>query len=215
MIIGIAGAAGTGKSECADILVKRFGFVSVALADVLKRMCAEIFEFTDSQLFGPSEMRNALDERYPLGTDGIGFLTPRYALQTLGSEWGRRCNEDTWIRYALKVAASVMQGAIYTPSMGLQKYATKRPLPPGVVLPDVRYLNEVQAIKAIGGKIWSVERPQSYDEMSATWRRHSSEVALKNYDGSFDAVIHNDRSLEELQTQVMGIASIDYKLEQQ
>src|SRR5262249_21718742 len=126
-VIGICGRAGAGKDTAADVLVKEFGFVKVSLADPLKRICREVFAFTEEQLWGPSECRNEPDKRYrrrPSGYDANGrpidkcgclrenkrafmdaedyrdhlpcpavfsgdeFLTPRHALQQLGTEWG-------------------------------------------------------------------------------------------------------------------------------
>jgi hypothetical protein len=107
-LIGISGLAGAGKDTAAEILVKEFGFVRVALADPIKRICKEVFEFTDEQLWGSSERRNAVDERYLRGwlcaRSVSAFLTPRYALQTLGTEWGRDCYPDVWIDIAIRTA---------------------------------------------------------------------------------------------------------------
>jgi len=47
MIIGVAGNAGSGKDTVADHLVKHHGFVKVALADPLKRICREVFDFSE------------------------------------------------------------------------------------------------------------------------------------------------------------------------
>ena len=134
MIIGLCGQAGAGKDTVADFLVKNHSFVKVALADVLKRAAKEFFDFSDEQLWGPSSERNKPDPRYrrkPLQsrglfqqsveevqdigdqesfgvTDGL-YLTPRHALQQLGTEFGRACYSDVWVNYALRVAAEVLK----------------------------------------------------------------------------------------------------------
>lgn len=59
MIIGLIGKAGSGKSTVAKYLNKK-GYVEVALADPMKRFCRDVFEFSDEQLWGPSECRNAI-----------------------------------------------------------------------------------------------------------------------------------------------------------
>ena len=38
------------------------------------------------------------------------YLTPRHALQQLGTEWGRRCYNNTWIDYAIRVADFLLCG---------------------------------------------------------------------------------------------------------
>jgi len=62
-IVGISGQLGSGKDSAADRLVDEFGFVKVALADPLKRYAFRVFDFTEQQLWGPSEFRNTPDGR--------------------------------------------------------------------------------------------------------------------------------------------------------
>jgi hypothetical protein len=56
--------AGAGKDEAAVPLLQN-GFVSVAFADIMKRICVEVFGFTVEQCWGPSEERAKEDTRYP------------------------------------------------------------------------------------------------------------------------------------------------------
>ena len=63
-IVGITGQAGSGKDTVADHLVAEHGYVKVALADPIKRFGREVFGFTDTQLWGPSEHRNEVDKRF-------------------------------------------------------------------------------------------------------------------------------------------------------
>lgn len=62
--IGISGFSGSGKDEVAKSLVKR-GAIQLGLADPAKRHMADLYEFTEQQLFGPSQFRNGGDLRYP------------------------------------------------------------------------------------------------------------------------------------------------------
>jgi hypothetical protein len=64
MIIGIAGAAGSGKDTVAGFISEYSKTVSVAQADPMKRFAAQVFGFSEFQLWGPSEARNGVDERY-------------------------------------------------------------------------------------------------------------------------------------------------------
>lgn len=178
MLLGIAGLAGSGKDTVANMLVERFAFTKVSLADPLKRICKDVFDFTDEQLWGPSEHRNAPDARW----DG---LTPRYALQQLGTEWGRRMHPDVWVRYMIRSAQA-------------QKA--------DVVTADVRFPNELEAIHAAGGKVWKIIRPNAGLEGEAA--THSSETALDGYDAKFDAIIFNDASLGDLEDAVCKIARV-------
>lgn len=141
MIVGISGKAGSGKSEVARYLVQQHGFVEVALADPIKRAAQEWFRFSDLQLWGPSEERNKPDARY----DG---LTPRKALQFLGTEVGRELCKDIWVIQAMRTAISLLadDSLGYTAQRGLFK-KPQESRTNGVVISDVRFENEVLALR--------------------------------------------------------------------
>jgi hypothetical protein len=239
-LIGICGRAGAGKSTAAAVLVKEFGYVEVALADPMKRICKEVFDFSDEQLWGPSEKRNAPDKRYPrLEEVGVthrmkeSFLTPRYALQTLGTEWGRHCYDDVWIDHAIRVAGILLDPSawstsdpdgqwMYNPQESVYKlYFNRGSLPKhmGVVISDIRFPNEVAAIKKAGGRIWKIERPEKSKSILrreaimqdqpmpdlADWRRHTSESYADGIEA--DLNIANVGSLEVFQSMVRDLAS--------
>ena len=64
-IIGIGGQAGAGKDTVAGMMMKlQPGSVSIAQADPIKWLGRYGFDFTEDQLWGPSENRNGLDRRY-------------------------------------------------------------------------------------------------------------------------------------------------------
>ncbi len=62
-LIGILGGSRSGKDTVAEFINGYLGGVSVAQADPMKRFAKKIFQFTDDQLWGPSDSRNAIDER--------------------------------------------------------------------------------------------------------------------------------------------------------
>jgi hypothetical protein len=220
MIVGISGLAGSGKDTAGDFLCRDYGFVKVSFADVLKRICKDVFDFTDEQLWGPSEERNKSDPRYPRKQRHEGsdrgervvyetdtFLTPRYALQTLGTEWGRDCFPDIWVRYALTIATAIdgREGVSYTAQQGVFKSA--RPPISGVAIPDVRFKNEIDAIKKIGGKVVRITRPGA--GLSGAAAVHPSEAEMASIpDDDFDFVIENTTgSLERYRSQVAKLAA--------
>lgn len=128
MIIGISGLSGSGKDTLADMMVKEYDFVKIGIADPMKRICKKIYDFSDEQLWGPSEKRNSIDKRYPrtehvLSIDSTNcqvcgidknfinmtcYLTPRYALQILG-DWGVNCYCDTWSDIAVHTAQELLK----------------------------------------------------------------------------------------------------------
>jgi hypothetical protein len=64
-IICISGFAGSGKDAAASLLVNKYGAVQTGLADPGKRHMADAYDFSEQQLFGPSQFRNAGDLRIP------------------------------------------------------------------------------------------------------------------------------------------------------
>lgn len=181
MIIGLSGFAGVGKDTIADCLVLQHGFVKMSVADPLKRAAADIFGFTNGQLWGPSSMREQVDIRYPrqhTWSPGCSFegavqkqlpvyclccstpfeeqakqcyLTPRYVLQLLGTEFGRHCYDSVWIELAMRTATSLLKGkkTAYSSQTGVFTAPDVKP-PRGVVLPDIRFRNELEGIKKFG-----------------------------------------------------------------
>lgn len=235
-ILGITGHANAGKDTVANVFVERYGFKRVGLADPFKRFCRRVFEFTDTQLWGPSEHRNGVDSRYgaydspawadasarlhTLGRDWIRLvitpsvaaqldervetafadlvewfhwlgthyahdLSPRVVLQSLGSEWGRQtvC-EDIWINYAVAHAKHQI----------VEKDAI------GVVISDVRFFNELKAVKEAHGKLIRIVRPATDGlSLSTGIAGHASESQQTGFhDDEFDFLINNDGTLKDL-----------------
>ncbi len=261
-IIGITGQAGSGKDTVADHLVQRHGYVKIALADPIKRLGREVFGFTDDQLWGPSEKRNAHDKRYDyfcsirpggakfgpktplecaakdcnagwysaakafqayadewladvlpggdldllytwfsaLGND-YARLSPRIMLQLLGTEWGRQAaDKNIWVNYMLRIANRVLEGEEYDRRVGLIGEAPGATALVGVIVSDVRFANELIAIKEAGGKLIRVRRPETDTLSSKTGiAGHPSEMEQKQFnDEDFNASLLNTHSLDEL-----------------
>ncbi len=78
-------------------------------------------------------------------------ISARFILQTLGTEWGRKVDPLMWVRYGHDVAADLQNGHFYTQTEGVRErnpgevstYA-------GVVIPDHRFFNEVEATQGVG-----------------------------------------------------------------
>lgn len=208
-IIGISGQAGSGKDTAADMLLAKEGFIKLSLADPIKRFAKELWDFSDDQLWGPSEFRNKPDERYPIGDD---FLTARKVLQHLGTEGGRAIDYDVWIRYAIKIATTLLTTKkewCYSPLYGLRTYF-KNGMPHilnfpeqvrAVVISDCRFKNEVKFIKEAGGKLIRVIRPGA--GLKGDFGKHQSEIEMESIpDDVFDLVIQNTGTLEDLQSNI-------------
>lgn len=264
--VGTTQTIGAGKDAAAEVLIAKHGFVRIGVADPLKRICRDVFDFSDDQLWGPSDSRNAPDKRYPRGSttgadnrkkynelsqeldrrvngpavgtnlpatdlkpmseselkklredinnyESWGWLTPRHALQQLGTQWGRDCYGDVWINYSLRIAHELLKdkSMAYTAKEGLiplvQQYSQgefeavenwPKPLN-GVVFSDIRFFNEYKAVKDAGGKVVRVRRFSWKKFNASVDKAHESETQLSGYaDDKFDYVIDNSGSLHDL-----------------
>lgn len=134
------------------------GFVRTSFAQPLKDACRVLFGLTDAHL---GDLKDVADPNLPTRS-----ATPRQILQEFGTDVMRKHYGDGfWVDRFV------------------------RDLPPGnVVVTDVRFQNEVDALRGLGGVIIKIERPGE-PKMS-----HASEQVD---DISADLVVVNDGSLED------------------
>jgi len=228
------GSAGAGKDEAARQLVQAHNYVPIAFADPLKRILKDVFDFTDDQLWGPSENRNKEDPRYPRTIFGGSplvhsaedhtqvCLTVRHALQTLGDGWGRNeCYEPIWAEYAIRMTNRLATGKFgYDQKLGLYQLAEARhssnpnfhcsgikggPVLIGVprtdvVLTDLRYQNEAEAVRKAGGKLVRVKRKVKEIKVSPDHKSENDLLSL--HDDDFDWVLDNNSTLTDLWARV-------------
>lgn len=130
-IIGITGRAGVGKDTLADYLELGHGYYRYSLAMPLKRGIEEMFSLS------PTVWDRENKERV---IPWIG-KSPRQLAQTLGTEWGRHLvADDIWLRCLGQVIDNLPSTA------------------EGLVIPDVRFENEANYIRARGGVVIRVLR---------------------------------------------------------
>lgn len=82
LILGLVGATGAGKSALSNRLVERDGYRHVHMGQPIKEMLASL-GLSQDELYGPPATRNAPSAQ-------LSGRSPRYAMQTLGTDWGRR-----------------------------------------------------------------------------------------------------------------------------
>lgn len=130
-LIGFCGPMGAGKTFAAQRLA-RAGFECMRFAEPLKRMVLALGLERDDVDGSRKETPSAK----------LGGRTPRHAMQTLGTEWGRLCmGPEFWVEAWAGLADA--------------RLAVGRK----IVVDDIRFANEVAAIRARGGLVIRVERP--------------------------------------------------------
>ncbi len=189
ILIGLAGRAKSGKDTVASIIKSQinkrgYGVKTIAFAAPLKRIVQELYAFDDQQMT-QHDLKEAGDKRYPR-PDGT-FLSPREAMQILGTEFGRRCYPNTWIDFGIRQAKKAMKP---------DNHFNAEAAGVSVVFTDCRFINEAKAILDIGGEVWRIRRPLA-DELPGM---HASETEMDSAEFCrlVTHVVHNDEGLEQL-----------------
>ncbi len=165
-VVGFAGKMGSGKTTAARHLIEQHGFERVRFAGPLKNMMYALG-------LSEAEVDGALKES---PCDLLGGKTPRFAMQTIGTEWGRQIIDDRlWIRAWRRAVEKTTPGA-------------------WIVADDVRYANEAAAIRDMGGVLIRIDRAA----VSRAAPSHSSEEIGFDCDFAFS----NDGSVEHFKQQV-------------
>lgn len=135
LVVGIAGAAGSGKSLVASMIP---GAAVVQLADPIYAAIAAMFSVPEASLRSQAIKATPLPQAM--------FTTPRKLLQTLGTEWGRNLiSEQIWILQASNRITKLREAGAAV-----------------IAIPDVRFANEARWIRDdLGGVIWHVQREGS------------------------------------------------------
>jgi len=199
MIIGICGFIGSGKDTAADYLVGFHGFRRDSFAGTLKDAVAAVFGWDRELIEGRTPEARAWREQVDTWWAerlGMPLLTPRWILQYWGTEVCREhFHDDIWIA-------------------ALESRLARRS--DHTVISDVRFPNEIKAIKQQGGRIICVQRgiiPHWYDiackankgdTKAQHWLTdnaiHASETSWAGAD--FDSVINNNGRIDELYEQL-------------
>lgn len=137
------------------------------------------------------------------------ITTPRKILQKIGECLRDNINENIWVNALLNTyipfpAIDDTNSPIFNEveedlqgEFGISMSSIKKIYPIWVIT-DVRYPNEAEAIKNLGGVLIRIDRNTGFTD------NHISETALDNYDG-WDYVIDNNGTLENLFNQVKEI----------
>lgn len=167
IIVGLTGLRGSGKDTAAKVLIEKHGFTVVKFADPLKNMlrqyfkdCGASLEYIERCIEGDLK---ELPSPYLLGK------TPRHAMITLGTEWGRDLIGGTvWTSATLSAIDNVSGNVVVT---------------------DLRFENEYNVLKGIGAKMFRIERGLQLKDT------HPSETYIRTMPVK---VIENSGSIELL-----------------
>lgn len=204
-ILGITGLKGSGKDTIGDIICKNDeSYVKMSFADTLKDITAILMGWDRKLLQGDTiESREWREKADDYWSDVFGkMITPRIILQQLGTE----------------VLRNHFLQSIWVDSLKKKIMNTDK----NVVITDVRFPNEIDAIKELGGTIYRVERgeiPKWYYEVNnlrlaampetnilyiveGLDKIHESEWKWIGYDRP-EHIFKNDSTIEDLEKEVL------------
>lgn len=133
-LIAFTGLKGSGKDTASAVFVER-GYQHVKFADSLKEMLRTLLRYrgADETVIERMIEGDLKEEPSPY----LSGRSPRYAMQTLGTEWGRGLMADTfWI----DAAEDRIRGQ------------------DRVVVSDARFENEAELIRKLGGSLYRIQR---------------------------------------------------------
>jgi hypothetical protein len=160
-------AAQSGKTTVATTLGYTHGYTIVSFASPIKYVIAN-FLCQLGYAANQATYLTTVDKEAMIPELGV---SARHLMRTLGTEWGRECVcPDVWLK-CWEVQCRKVNGPI--------------------VVDDVRFPNEFDLVKKLGGRMWRIERP---GVQRLTY--HASEGGLDKY--AFDATLVNAGTVDDL-----------------
>lgn len=172
-VIAVMGPAGSGKSTVANYLVEKYGAQRYSFAGPLKEMVKRALDFTDEQVYGTQEQKEAIDPRYG--------HSARWFLQRIGTEGCRKTfGENFWTKQCLD--------GIYRQNPAL------------AIIEDCRFVNESNAVlewaQGFVWRLWPVDDAQTL-EHATNAGVHASEEEWRSAQASLE-FRPEKRGVEEL-----------------
>jgi hypothetical protein len=162
VIVGLSGRKQSGKSSTAAFLERWYEAEVLHFADPLKRFCIDVLGLEEEQCYGTEDDKNSLtDLRFEdMPGDALddwepGPMSARHVLQFFGTDIVRQMKPSAWVDATMRRAAGS--------------------LAPLVVIADVRFPDEADAILAAGGEVIRLARQIDTED------QHYSETALNQY----------------------------------
>jgi hypothetical protein len=183
IIVGFIGISGSGKDTASDYLVNHFNFNKMSLATPVKKMAQECFLLTDEQCWG--KQKEDIDERWG--------CSPREMFQTIGTEIGQ---------YLLPDLIPSLKNKFQSKSLWvhhLYERIDKLKDAQYIVIADVRFKHEVDALLERGAYLFKITRPGL-----KPIKKHISEEEVCLIHNSKIFTLNNDGTLEELYEKLNG-----------
>lgn len=176
-LIAFTGPIGCGKSTAAEALIEE-GWVRVKFADPLKNMLRSFYASCgiEDPTFVEARIEGGMKEE---PDPFLAGRTPRYAMQTLGTEWGRNLiAPDLW-------TLAWEQRVLNMASRDLD-----------VVVDDCRFPNEAESVRSLGGMVVRID-----GRSSGAKAKHASE----KFDFEADVTVTNVRDRDAFMRDIIYV----------
>lgn len=199
MIVGVLGLIGSGKGTVGEIL-QEVGFHQLSFASGVKDVTSVMFNWPRNLLEGDTvESRTFRETPDKFWSEKMGKeFTPRLALQLMGTEVGRNVfHPDFWV---IKIENEIKSRK------------------DNCVITDVRFENEIESIKKMGGILIEIKRgisPHWYTIAEQANRGFSKAERHMRTEGIHESewkwigcgvnhIIHNNSTKENLKKEVLS-----------
>lgn len=192
MIIGLSGYAGSGKDTVGAMLVEHYGYKRLSFAQALK----DVLEDVNPRVGAIDRLATKTENTTPKMTCRPLRVSWEHAkkepevrrlLQALGVACRTHIGPDVWVDAVMRQYDALQS----KPHPTLKGFCSIVP----VVITDVRFPNEAEAIVNRGGQVWRVMRLDH-----GPVNGHESETALDDW--PFDRKVWNTSDLHSLRRTV-------------
>lgn len=199
-IIGISGKLGSGKDSLAKLISNELSHTNITwFAYKLKQITQVITSCEFEDLF-TQEGKNKF---CPMFDRTLGQI-----LQEMGTDVIRdNFDVDTWVKSTILYCENTKHFYWYEKLVNKLKPNTFKGREYTWLVPDLRFPNEADAIKNVGGVLIRIEGdPKGVRLNSNRNLNHASETALDDYT-KWDYVINNDSTFDNLKKEAQKVAT--------
>lgn len=201
-IIALSGKAGSGKDTFGDILVKKYEFKKIALADPLRELCAKIF-YMDPKDFIDRDKKDArmkricvdfhdIDKIRKIVEDEWHFEITPEAREAMEEYHGFELDSP---RDVLRFVGTKLLREHVSDSIWIELAVTKmKTLGGKIVITDCRFENEREFFRQIGAVSVLIRRDDNGNPVE-----HEFNLGLED---EYDVIFDNDSTLASFQSSV-------------
>jgi len=193
-IIGLTAKKGSGKDTFADYLVENHGYVKLSFAQYIKESAKVLFQWTDEHF--EQDKKEIKDEYWN--------ISPREFLQQFGTDF-LRCqdilnSEELKIYNDTKIVLSGKKKFTFhikRLNLHITELYKFNSINNKIVISDIRFEDEYEYVKKLGGTIIKIERSNIKDNI---YSQHESETFFDKF--KEDYLIENIFSLDSFYNEI-------------